>query len=421
MSGRRIILVNCYFFPDHSATAQLLTDLAVNLVRKNHRVTVLTTNGLYDAPDAELNPYETCHGVEVHRVYRPRFGRQSLPGRALDYFLMYLIFAKAVFQMARRGDLIVAKTDPPLVSVVLLPIALLKGAKLVNWLQDLYPEVAVAFGMKALVPLMPLLALLRGLSLRHAHCNVVIGCAMESRLQGFGVAAERISVIPNWCTQDDIRPLGTERNTLRLKWGLDGKFVVAYSGNLGRAHETATLLDCAEKLRDERELVFLFIGGGALSATLRAEVRRRGLDALFAFQPYQPASLLRESLTLPDVFWVSLRPEMEGLIVPSKFYGNCAAGRPTIFVGDLEGEIARLVEAHQCGLNVPVGDAQRLADAILFLKNDSPRLEAMGRNARQASETALSKQASLASWQRLIEAVIGGTEAGPPRGVSSEM
>jgi glycosyltransferase involved in cell wall biosynthesis len=368
-----------------------------------------------------LTAQESRNGVEIDRVYKPRFGRETLPGRALDYFLMYLVFAKAVFQTARRGDLIVAKTDPPLISVALLPVALLKGAKLVNWLQDLYPEVAVAFGMKALAPLAPLFGFLRDLSLRHAHCNVVIGREMEALLLGFGVPAERIRVIPNWSTQEDIRPLDREENPLRRKWGLDGKFVVAYSGNLGRAHETATLLDAAEKLKDETGLVFLFIGGGALAAPLRDEVQRRGLGALFAFQPYQPASQLRESLTLPDVFWVSLRPEMEGLIVPSKFYGNCAAGRPTIFVGNPEGEIGRLVQEHQCGLSVPVGDSQSLADTIFLLKNDRPRLEAMGRNARMASQSVFSKEASLAAWERLVEAAIGTAEASAPPGFSTRL
>ncbi|GLI91099.1 glycosyltransferase family 4 protein [Methylocystis echinoides] len=326
---------------------------------------------------------------------------------------MYLVFSKALFSVAQRGDIVIAKTDPPLLSVALLPVVLIRGAKLINWLQDLYPEVAVAFGMKALAPISPLLAFMRGLSLKKALRNVVIGRWMESFVVRLGVPAEQVSVIPNWCAQEEIRPLDQDDHPLRREWGLGGKFVVAYSGNLGRAHETATLLDAAERLKEEKGMIFLFIGGGALSASLRAEVERRGLGALFLFKPYQPSNRLRLTLTLPDVFWVSLRPEMEGLIVPSKFYGNCAAGRPTIFVGDPEGEIGRLVEEHDCGLSVSVGDSVRLAEAILSLKNDRPRLEAMGRNARRASEEALSRTASLAAWERLLAREIGRPDAAP--------
>jgi glycosyltransferase involved in cell wall biosynthesis len=418
MNQRRIIFVNRFFAPDHSATAQILSDLAFSTAKSNYLVTVLTTRGLYDSAGSNLSPSETWNGVEIARVYQPRFGRDVLLGRALDYFLMYLVFACALFQRVRVGDLVIVKTDPPLVSVALLPVVLLKRAKLVNWLQDLYPEIAVAFGMKALVPLLPILMFLRGATLRKAECNVVIGHEMKRRLRDLGAPTKRISVIPNWSFQDDIRPSNRDGNPLRREWGLNGKFVVAYSGNLGRAHEIDTLLGAAEKLRDEVDLVFLFIGGGALSGGLRVEVERRDLQHLFMFKPYQPAAALGASLTLPDIFWVSLRAEMEGLIVPSKFYGNCAAGRPTIFVGDPTGEIGRLIEENQCGLSVSVGESTALAEVILSLKNDRPRLEAMGRNARRASETTLSKAASLAAWERLIADAIGQPGAAPKQKMS---
>lgn len=418
MNAKSIVFVNRFFYPDHSATAQIVSDLAFVLARQNYSVKVLTTQGLYHSADASLATHEICGGVEILRVYRPRFGREGLYGRALDYFLMYLVFSKALFSVARRGDIVIAKTDPPLLSVALLPVVLIRGAKLINWLQDLYPEVAVAFGMRTLAPISPFLGFMRGLSLKKALRNVVIGSRMESFVVRLGVPAEQVSVIPNWCTQEEIRPLDQDEHPLRREWGLGGKFVVAYSGNLGRAHETATLLDAAERLKEEEGLIFLFIGGGALSAPLRAEVDRRGLGALFMFEPYQPSDRLRFTLTLPDVFWVSLRPEMEGLIVPSKFYGNCAAGRATIFVGDPEGEIGRLVEEHDCGLSVSVGDSVRLAEAILRLKNDRPRLEAMGRNARRASDETLSRTASLDAWERLVAAEIGRPGAAPQDGAS---
>lgn len=418
MSRKSIVFVNRFFHPDHSATAQIMSDLAFALAERNYSVRILTTQGLYASSGAGLAEHEFCGGVEIWRVYRPRFRRDSLYGRALDYLLMYLVMSKALLTVAGPGDLIVAKTDPPLISVAVLPAVLFKRAKLINWLQDIYPEVAIEFGIKALTPLAPVLASVRNLSLKNARQNVVIGHRMKALIVGLGVPANQISLISNWCAQGDIRPLDPDLNPLRQEWGLEGKFVVAYSGNLGRAHEVSTLLDAAALLKDAPGLVFLFIGDGALSAFLRAEVDRRGLGGLFMFKPYQPSDRLRLTLTLPDVFWVSLRPEMEGLIVPSKFYGNCAAGRPTIFVGDPEGEIGRLVEEHNCGLSVPAGHAVRLAEAILSLKNDRPRLEAMGRNARRASDETLSRTASLDAWERLVAAEIGRPGAAPQDGAS---
>jgi colanic acid biosynthesis glycosyl transferase WcaI len=115
------------------------------------------------------------------------------------------------------------------------------------------------------------------------------------------------------------------------------------------------LLDAAEFLRDERDIVF-FIGSGHSMQSLRSEVERRGLAESFQFRPYQAANDLAQSLSLPDVHWISLLPAMEGLILPSKFYGVAAAGRPTIAVTDPAGEIAELVRRYQCGAVVTPGD-----------------------------------------------------------------
>ena len=90
---------------------------------------------------------------------------------------------------------------------------------------------------------------------------------------------------------------------------------------------------------------------------LKADVARLGLESV-RFKGYQPSALLAQSLSASDVHLVSLRPELEGLIVPSKFYGICAAGRPSIFVGDKDGEIARLISRHGCGRTLEWGVAQ---------------------------------------------------------------
>jgi colanic acid biosynthesis glycosyl transferase WcaI len=403
MGQRQIIFFNRFFFPDHSATAQMLSDLAFSLAQHQHRLLVVTSSGLYDDPSAELPTLETIKGVEIHRVYRPRFARANLLGRALDYLVMYVRFTQAALRLAAADDLLIAKTDPPLLSVVLLPAARWRGAKIANWLQDLYPEVAIEFGMKSISALSTILTPLRNLSLRRADQNIVIGDRMKERLNDVGVPDTRISVIPNWSDDGLINVRGDETNPLRRDWGLEGRFVVAYSGNLGRAHEFHTVLGAAEKLRDEKDLTFLFVGGGALTSQLKADVHQRRLEHLFQFRPYQPIETLSLSLSLPDVFWVSLLPGMEGLIVPSKFYGNCAAGKPTIFIGDPDGELARIIVKNQCGVTVAVGDEEVLAQTLRDLQRDPVRRDRMGRNARKTLEAHFSRAAALESWQKLID------------------
>jgi glycosyltransferase involved in cell wall biosynthesis len=148
-------------------------------------------------------------------------------------------------------------------------------------------------------------------------------------------------------------------------------------------------------------VIWLFIGGGALLESLKIEVARCGLTSVH-FKPYQPRGLLAQSLSIADVHLVSLRPELEGLIVPSKFYGIAAAGRPTIFVGDRNGEISRILAKTGGGLSVEEGDGHALAEAIVALAADPARCTAMGRAARRSFESEFDRPHALARWQALL-------------------
>jgi glycosyltransferase involved in cell wall biosynthesis len=399
---RRLIFCNRYFHPDHSATSQMLSDLAFALAAHGHTVHVVTSRLRYDDPSVPLPERETIKGVEVHRVRTTGFGRGHLGGRALDYLSFYLAATLRLLRLVRAGDLVVAKTDPPLIAVPAGWVAGWRRARLVNWLQDLFPEVAGALGMdlgKGAVG--SLLVWLRTRSLQVAAVNVAIGEGMRGRLLELGVAPARLAVVHNWADDERIRPLAAAANPLRREWGLGDKFVVGYSGNLGRAHEFETLLAAAERLREQDDIVFLFIGGGASMEGLRAEAKRRGTLNL-TFRPYQPAERLAESLTLPDLHLVVLRPEMEGLIVPSKFYGIAAAGRPTVFVGSPDGEIAGVLSAGQAGLAVSQGNGAGLANAILRLRDDRDLREGMGRHARRLCDERFSRRAALKHWEEVL-------------------
>jgi len=401
---RRLIFVNRYFHPDHSATSQILSDLARHLAAAGREVHVVTGRQIYDNPHAALAAETVVGDVRVHRVASSRFGRGSLAGRAVDYATFYGSVWRKLAVMARPRDLIVAKTDPPLMSVVALAAARRTAAGLINWLQDLYPELAVELGVPLVRgPLGAALAALRNRSLRYAEINVAVGELMGQRLGALGVAADRLTVIPNWCDDDAIRPLPFEQNTLRRQWGLDGKFVVGYSGNLGRAHEFDTLLGAAERLRGDSRMVFLMIGGGSRFDELKRQVAVRRLDALFRFEPYQDQRVLASSLGAPDLHWLSLRPKLEGLIVPSKVYGIAAAGKPIVVIGAADGEVARLVRAHDCGAVIATGDATGLAAALAQFAAAPQAVAAMGQRARQMLEAQFGRQRGLARWTALLQ------------------
>jgi glycosyltransferase involved in cell wall biosynthesis len=350
--------------------------------------------------------------VQVLRIWTTRFGRAHLPGRAIDYLSFYASAFLRLLWLLRKNDTVVAKTDPPLISVVAALAARLKGARLVNWLQDVFPEVATALGVRILSgPLGGVVRRARDVSLSRAEVNVALGETMSARVQALGVPAARVTTIHNWADDRAIVPLPHEHNPLRREWDLEGKFVVAYSGNLGRAHEFDTMLDAARMLERRAEIVFLFIGGGVRADAIRRYVEAHGLTNVM-LRPYQPRERLALSLGAGDLHLVSLLPGLEGLIVPSKFYGIAAAGRPVAYVGDAEGEIGRLVQRCDCGRSFTVGDSAGLAEYIAWLATHPAEVVRLGRNARAALEAEFSKVAALGRWEELL-ARIGLTHGGP--------
>jgi glycosyltransferase involved in cell wall biosynthesis len=401
---RRIIFLNRFFYPDHSATSQILTDLAFHLAGCGIDVRVVTSQQRYDDPRAHLIEGETIGRVAIHRVSTTRFGRSALMGRGLDYLSFYAAACRCALAWAKPGDVLVAKTDPPLLSVAATHAAKRRGLHLVNWLQDLYPEVAAALGVPFIKgPLGRGLLRLRDESLRAADVNVVVGERMAEIVSARGIAPERIRVIPNWCDDEEIQPVAPLDNPLRRDWGLGDRFVIGYSGNLGRGHEFETVLAAAERLRGDRRLCFLFIGGGKKFAELAHSARERGLDHLFRFLPYQERTVLRLSLGVPDVHLISLRPELEGLIVPSKLYGIAAAGRPIIAVTARDGEIARLVQRHDCGTVIKPGEGELLADTLRGLRAAPARTAEMGHRARAMLEAHFTRRHAFERWRSLIE------------------
>src|SRR5262249_11978851 len=140
----QLIFINRYFHPDQSASSQLLSDLAFALAEAQRDILILTSRQCYDDPDSRLPSYEVGGRRKVRRLAGPRFRGRGLLGRLIDYFSFYVSMVVALLKHARAGDIIVAMTDPPMIGVLARPIAWLKGCRLINWLQDLYPEVARA-------------------------------------------------------------------------------------------------------------------------------------------------------------------------------------------------------------------------------------------------------------------------------------
>ena len=364
----KVLLVNQFFWPYEDAVAALAADLAEDLVAAGHEVTVLASRAA--GPDGRRPPRrETWRGVQIVRARGTAFGKASLAGRIADY-LTYLVGALAFALTAPRPSVVVATTAPPLVVSIGLALRALRGVRLVYWLQDLYPELAVAFGI--LRPRSSSTWLFERLSraaLRRADAVLVPGAPMAERVRAKGVPAERVHVVPNWADGARIAPVAPGANAFRRALGLEGRRIVLYSGNMGRGHDLATALALAERCRDRNDLAFVFIGGGARREEVAAVAARLPSVKLL---PFVAREVLSESLSAADVHLVTQDPSTAGLLEPSKLYAIMAAGRPVLYLGPADTEVARTILAEGIGARAANGDVEGALAALDALLDGGP-------------------------------------------------
>jgi glycosyltransferase involved in cell wall biosynthesis len=359
-----LLFINRVYPPDIGATGRVLEHVARGFVAAGWQVTVLTTVAERSKAGSALQD-----GVKVVRIALP-FSKKSLVSRALGYAVMIPVLGVRALSLP-RADVVVTKTDPPML-VVLGPILyLLKGARTIHWAQDLYPEVAEELGaMRKGGMLAGVCRAISTWAMQRHDITVTVGRCMESRLKKRGIPASRILVIPNTGIEQEIQPLERDANPFRARHGLGNAFLVEYSGNLGRAHDFDTVLQAACLLQERgEEMLFLIIGGGPGEQTVRDEAGRLGLKNI-RFLPPQPVESLSESLGAGDVHVVTMREGASGMVVPSKFYGVLAAARPCLFIGPADSEVALTIGEHDLGEVIAPGSVACLAKSILRYRND---------------------------------------------------
>lgn len=401
---RKIFFINRYFYPDISATSQILTDLLFHLELENYELHVITSRLLYGGNKERLNGEEEINGVFIHRVWTTSFGRKNTLGRGIDYLSFYIFTFFKMMALIHRNDIVVAKTDPPIISVVAAVVVKFKKAILINWLQDLFPEVAKGLNVKGLQGGIgyKVIKAIRNWSLRTAKKNVVIGESMAEIVNSETNQATKTVVIHNWVVGKTIKPVNRNDNNLRKEWGLKNKFVVGYSGNLGRAHDYKSIFECVLSMSSNENIIFVFIGGGAGMDKLKELAESNQLKNI-VFKPYQAIEELSNSLSVADVHIVTLEKELEGLIVPSKIYGILAVNRPVIFMGSKEGEIAKILDKARCGFVVDSNSSEKLTDVILKLQRDSALLNEMMLCTESAYSSDFKYGKSISDWSLLIQ------------------
>jgi glycosyltransferase involved in cell wall biosynthesis len=378
-----LVFVCQVFHPDAQSTSQLLSDLVRELAGRGEAIEVLCG---YPGVSAGLPApaEETWSGARVRRGGSKGQFKRSFVRRAWAY-ASYSAFVLWRLALAPRGRRVVAITNPPYHPVLLAAICRLKGHACVALLQDIYPEGLVAVGrLRAGHPIARVWHRLNRRAFRFCHEIWVLGRDMADLVQTrYGVPATRIRVIPHWSVADSSGDERLEETRLFGELGLEGKFVVQYSGNMGLWHDLETIVRAAHLLRDDPDTVFLLIGAGIKRAGAERLAAQLGVTNI-RWLPYQPRERLADSLACCHVALVSQLEGLEGIAVPCKLYGILGAGRAVLAQVPARSEVALAVTEENCGLVIAPGDAPALAAGVRQLARDRPAVAAMGRRALAA-------------------------------------
>lgn len=395
----RILFLNRSFAPDVEATGQLLGELCADLAQA-HAINVIAgkANFLSDSWGFSLVRTEQQGSVRVYRVNNFRFNKQSALGRACG-LLTYFFGAALIGMVVRHPDVIVVETDPPFLGMLGALLKACHRARLVYYLQDLFPEVGLAMGRLRPGLLTCLLRWSTQVGLRAADRIVVIGEDMRRKVIARGIAPEAIAIIPNWTDTNLVRP-EPDRSALRHGMGLDDRFTVAYSGNLGLSQSLEAILDAADELRRE-PIQFVLIGEGASKQELMRKAQRLELTNV-RFLPYQPKERLSAALGMADVHIIPMKRGLAGCVVPSKLYGILAAGRPYVAAVDDDCDVATVTRTHGTGLVIAPDDVACLVGAIRHCRQHPDELDGMGRRGRALAESAFDRHVSVQRFDRVL-------------------
>ena len=396
-----VCFFNRSYWPDVSATGQLLTELAEDLVRL-HGWDVTVVAGYPLRSDAFLPSSEWRNGVHIVRASGTTLDPQPFIGRATNY-ISY--FASAVVKglAIRKPDVVVALTDPPIIGLAAVAAASKTHAPFVFLCEDIFPEVATLLEDFHSDAVNGALTQVNRFLVRRAARIVALGETMKRRLvEGKGADPSKVSVIHNWADCRVVTP-GPRDNPFARQHGLVDRFVVLHAGNIGLSQDLDIVLDAAGQLRDRPDVVFVFVGDGAKKKDLQDVAARRDLSNVM-FLPFQPRETMDHSYATADVSLVSLKRGLAGVIVPSKIYNVLASGRPCIAAVEQDSEVADIINRHDCGFVIAPGDASALRARTLDLLDDRERAVATGARARCAA-LQFDRPRQVAAYDKLLREV----------------
>ncbi len=372
----RILLLNEYFPPDTSATAKMAAAV-VDALAEQHQVTVLCGRPSYDPSERHplyLLRRERRGNVTIERVGSTTYSRRRMRQRLLNY-LSYIALAVPRALMI-RADVVLAMTDPPFEGIVGAFVAMLKRRPFVYNIRDLYPEMAVAGNIVKPARWLQFWEKLHRWALLRATRVIVLGEDTRERILAKDIAPDRVVVVRDGARLQKSAPTAKHPVTCEVRGGY--RFVVLHAGNLGFYGAWDTVVKAAAGLNGDGA-GFVFVGDGAMRSQIEASAN--GCEAI-RFQPFRPPEQIPHVLAAGDLHLITIRPGLEGVVVPSKLYPILAAGRPVLALAPAESDVARIIRRGGCGVVANPDDPAALTALVQELARNPEKVAQMSSCAR---------------------------------------
>ena len=404
-----------------ASTGQILKDQAEGML-KEFDVTVVCTVPSYggtieDKYKTQGLYHEEINGVKVIRVRVPEFTKANRNSR-IKNIISYCFGAMRACRKAGKQDYIFTISQPPVIGGLLGVLGKWqKKARLIYCIQDFNPEQIMAVGYFKNKPMLKAMMALDKFSCRQSDLIITVGRdlveTLKNRFKGKKVPDH--VMINNWIDEKEIYPLPSDDENVvefKRKYGLENKFVIMYSGNIGLYYDLEELVRVIKKFRkgytmtgqyeagmktaDGREVVFAFVGAGSVLDKLVMYSEAHHFENMI-FIPYQDKEKLIYSLNAGDVHWCVNAKGIKGVSCPSKAYGIMAAGKPVLGVLESGTEIRGLIEDSGCGKCCVPGDYTEIEALIRwYIENaDTDEFKNMGINGRKYLEKNLTKDMSI--------------------------
>ncbi len=404
-----VLVFGMNYAPEKTAIGPYTTGLAEYLVECGHQVTVATAFPHYpqwrvdEAYARRRRPFlrEVVKGVEVRRgwVFIPQ-GRNVRQRVLYDSSLAATALANTL--ALSSVDLILCVSPPLQLALTAFLVGAIHRAPVVLLVKDLVPDVALSVGLMEEGKTVKLARKLERFVYGRSDSIILIGQALVDNLLAKGVSPDKLVLIPDWVDTAHVRPLPRE-NAFRESQHIESdRFLVLHAGNMGAKQGLETLIDAAEQLAAEQDVLFLLVGEGSEKAQLERHAADRQLLNV-RFLPLQAIDTVPWMLAAADAVALVQRAEVLDAVVPSKLLTYMAAGRSVIVSANPASAAATTVAQVKCGIAVPPGDDEALAGAIYHLKQNPSDSSAMGQRGRTHAEDNYAREVVLDRYRGHLE------------------